>query len=768
VPAVGASAAAVLCSGISTSLSATGATTYSWVPGTGLSATTGATITATPATTTTYTVTGTTAGCSNTATWTITVNAAPSITSMGNGGAICAGGTLTLNASGTGIGTILYAWSGPASFTSTLQNPSIPSATTAAAGTYTLTLTDASGCAAAGTNVTVCTVNALASPTSITGANGICVGSTTTLSAGTAGGTWSVGNALATVGSGTGVVTGVGIGIATVSYNYTDINSCSNVATKSVEILGAPAYIYTFVGNGVNASTGDGGPSYMASIRGPRALCADTSGSLYVCDVTANVVRKVTASGVITTVAGNGTAGSGGDGGQATAAQLNMVGGAGVYLDKAGNMYIACTGTHTIRKVTASTGIISTIAGTGVAGYLGDGGPASAAKINAPMGICQDTAGNIYFADQSNQRVRKIDAVTKVITTVAGTGSNYYSGDGGQGTAARLSYPRDVACDNSGNLYIADGGNNVIRKYVIATGIITTIAGTGVAGDAGDGGQATAAKFNCPARIAYDGGIYLYVADQNNNKIKKINLSTGIIRTSTANGTSGFSGDGGPSLSANISCPAGLAFNRTGHVYIADANNRRVRLAPFNESIMISLAGPATVSTGTPVTFTAKSSITTSYSSLQWQKNGTNVGSGASTYTDASPASGDVYRCLLVVSPDCGSTFYDTSNSITITVSASRQALPALIGGVEMQGGVELYPNPVSGQCTLIAQDMENGPAAMVIYDQVGKVVYAGNTEVADRQLKEIIDARTFAQGIYLISVKDNAAKMIRLKFVKN
>ena len=217
-------------------------------------------------------------------------------------------------------------------------------------------------------------------------------------------------------------------------------------------------------------------------------MAVDASGNLYIADTGNNRIRKVSATGIITTVAGNGSAGYSGDGGPATSAQLD--GPEGVAVDGSGNLYIADTCNNRIRKVSA-TGIITTVAGNGSAGYSGDGGPATSAQLSLPAGVAVDGSGNLYIADSGNNRIRKVSA-TGIITTVAGNGSPGYSGDGGPATSAQLNQPAGVAVDASGNLYIADSSNNRIRK-VSATGIITTVAGNGFDGYSGDGGPATSA-----------------------------------------------------------------------------------------------------------------------------------------------------------------------------------------------------------------------------------------------------------------------------------
>lgn len=275
---------------------------------------------------------------------------------------------------------------------------------------------------------------------------------------------------------------------------------------------------------------GDGALVVNAKFNNPRGLAVDGMGNLYIADTYRNRIRKVTAStGIMTTVAGTGTQSDGGDGGAATDAQLNYPN--GVAVDRSGNLYIADTENHRIRKVTASTGVITTVAGTGVAGDSGDGGAAVHARLNHPNGIAVDEAGNLYIADTHNQRIRKVEARTAVINTIAGKGWMGYRGAGGPAISAYLNFPQAVAVDSEGNLYIADTSNHRISKVSADTNVITTISGGWGAGDSGDGGSAKDAQFENPNSIAVESGGNLYIADRSNNRIRKITASTNIIDT---------------------------------------------------------------------------------------------------------------------------------------------------------------------------------------------------------------------------------------------
>ena len=246
-------------------------------------------------------------------------------------------------------------------------------------------------------------------------------------------------------------------------------------------------------------------------------------------------------------------------------------------MDGAGNLYIADTYNHRIRKVDADTGNISTVAGSGTPGFGGDGGAATEATLNWPHGVAVDNAGNLHIADRNNHRIRKVDADTGSISAVAGSGSLGFGGDGGAATAARLLWPQGVALDSAGNLYIAGRFNHRIRKVDADTGSISTVAGSGEAGFGGDGGAAAAATLNYPTGVAVDSSGNLLIADTRNHRIRKVVATTGSIRTVAGTGTPGFGGDGDAAAAAMLNNPEGVAVDSAGNLYIADTYNHRVR-----------------------------------------------------------------------------------------------------------------------------------------------------------------------------------------------
>ena len=336
-----------------------------------------------------------------------------------------------------------------------------------------------------------------------------------------------------------------------------------------------PGIITTVAGNGTQGYSGDGGAATSAELSFPYGVPVDASGNIYIADSFNNRIRKVSPNGIITTVAGNGTQGYSRDGGAATSAELGQP--FGVAVDGSGNIYIADVVNNRIRMVTASTGIITTVAGNGTLGSSGDGGAATSAELLDPTGVALDGSGNLYIADRANDRIRKVTASTGIITTVAGNGTQGYSGDGGAATSAELSGPFAVTVDASGNIYIADEYNQRIRKVTVSTGIITTVAGNGTQGYSGDGGAATSAELSNVLSVAVDASGNIYFADTNNNRIREVAVSTGMISTLVGSGTGGYSGDGGAATSAELNQPVGVFVDGSGNLYIADYANGRIR-----------------------------------------------------------------------------------------------------------------------------------------------------------------------------------------------
>jgi uncharacterized protein (TIGR03437 family) len=324
-------------------------------------------------------------------------------------------------------------------------------------------------------------------------------------------------------------------------------------------------------GNGNAGYTAEGGAATAASFRTPRGVAVDRAGNVYVADQGNHRVRMISTSGIVTTVAGNGTNGYSGDGGAARSAELSSPW--GVALDANGNLYIGDSGNDCIRKVDAN-GIISTFAGNGTAGFKGDGGPATSAELADPLSVTVDSAGNLYIADFHNNRIRKV-ALDGTISTIAGNGIAGYTGDGGAATKAELLDPEGVAVDRAGNVYTAESRNNRVRM-ISPGGTITTFAGNGVGAFTGDGGPATSASLTFPTSVAVSPQGTVFISDTDNKRIRSVN-SSGTIQTLAGNGNYQYAGDGGPAVTAELDYPYGVATDATGNVYIADELNNRVR-----------------------------------------------------------------------------------------------------------------------------------------------------------------------------------------------
>jgi predicted secreted protein len=342
-------------------------------------------------------------------------------------------------------------------------------------------------------------------------------------------------------------------------------------------------------------STRDGVAATLADLDQPASLVLDGAGNMYIADSAHNRIRKVTAPvapalvGTISTYAGTGNPSYTGDGGKAVNATLSVP--SSVALDGAGNLYIADAGNNVVRKVTPSTGFITTVAGTGAAGYSGDGGAATLAKLNQPLGITVDASGNLYIADTYNQVIRKVDAGTGFITTVAGNGhlsaagdgKGTFSGDGGPATSAGLSLPYAVAFDATANMYIPDSANNRVRM-VTPAGVIGTFAGTGAAGGSGNGGPANAAQLNAPTGVALDPAGNVYIADTQNTAIRKVKADSGEMTLLVSNANSNTLSNGTLGT-VQIYAPVGLFVDGKGDVYFADFYYMLVEEILSNQSV---------------------------------------------------------------------------------------------------------------------------------------------------------------------------------------
>lgn len=337
-----------------------------------------------------------------------------------------------------------------------------------------------------------------------------------------------------------------------------------------------PNIITTAVGTGEKGFAGDGGAAAQALLNGPFDVCFDRAGNLFFSDTFNNRIRRVDAvSGVISTIAGNGDKGYSGDGGPAVAAALDEP--YGVVIDRDGNLYIADRLNRRVRRIDAASGVITTLAGTGEAKYGGDGGPAAEAGLAEPNGLALGPGETrLYITDVADNRVRVVDLASGIIATFAGTGAAEHSGDGRPATEAGTFGARAVKIGAGGTVYILERQGSSLRAVDPTTGIISTIAGTTTRGYGGDGGPALAAVFDAPKEMAIDTDGSLLIVDTENHAIRRIDRASGIV-TNLAGGRQRPGGDGGPATEAGLDRPHGAVVGPDGAVYIGDTNNHRIR-----------------------------------------------------------------------------------------------------------------------------------------------------------------------------------------------
>jgi Bacterial Ig-like domain (group 3)/FG-GAP-like repeat len=465
------------------------------------------------------------------------------------------------------------------------------------------------------------------------------------------------------------------------------VSSGAVVPSQSALVF-VPSEISTIAGNGTLGSIGDGGPGTAAELNQPFGSALDALGNLYIADSNNNKIRHWNHStGIITTFAGTGVAGSSPDGG--LAANTTMNGPRGLYVDQAGDVYYTDFGDSCVRKINATTTQVSTVAGVcNSAGFSGDGGLATSAQLSSPAAVVFDTAGNMFIADFSNFCVRKVTASNGLISTVAGEcGTQGFSGDGGSATSALMSSAKYIALDKAGDLYIADTSNNRIRVVSVTNGSINTIAGTGTAAYSGDGGSPTLATLNAPAGIAFDGLGNLYIADQANNVLRFINQTTGTISTIAGNGTAGYSGDGGPATAALLNGDKGVTVSPTGTVFIADQANNAIRSV-----------GPSGV-----LAFGSQSVFSTSASATQTVANYGNV---TLAFSSAPVASGD-----FAIAP--GNTCGVVSLAAGATCSLSLSFTPSVVGA--RSGSVTFSDNASPSTQTLVLSGTGTQVASTVL-----------------------------------------------------
>jgi len=459
--------------------------------------------------------------------------------------------------------------------------------------------------------------------------------------------------------------------------------------------------------------SGDGGPATSAGLFHPAGIAVDSAGVVYFADGGNDRVRMVK-NGIITTIAGNGYSVDTGDGGPATNAGLASP--IGLAIDRHHNNIYVTTSSF-VRKIDTA-GIITDFAGNGSFGYSGDGGQATAGQIGGAIGVAVDRENNVYIAENGDGNyIRKVDS-TGIITTIAGNGITGYSGDGGPATNAEFNYILGVAADRKGNVYVSDFYNYCIRK-IDSTGIISTFAGDTITGYSGDGGPATAAELGGINGISVDTTGNVYVTDYVNNRIRRVSISNGIIASIAGDGPAipagGFGGDGGPATLASLFAPSGTAVAANGNLYIADARNNRIRLVTLPQIAITAIPGD-TICIGKADTFMATVTNDAIAPICQWRLNGDSVGSDT-VYIPDTLHNGDVVSCILTYV--FGDTLTTYSNSIIVTVKDCTTGVNNVVANEQEI----VFPNPNDGTFTLTLPANTSEPARITITNMLGEQI---------------------------------------------
>ncbi|WP_161499273.1 NHL domain-containing protein [Flavipsychrobacter stenotrophus] len=514
-------------------------------------------------------------------------------------------------------------------------------------------------------------------------------------------------------------------------------------------------YISTIAGTTSGGYSGDGGQATAAQISQPAGTAFDNAGNMYIADRGNHVIRKVTPAGIITTVAGNGTLGAAsGSGGAATATALGSP--MGICVDSINNIYFADNSNHLIRKVSAA-GIITTIAGNGVPIYTGSGIPATASSVASPTCVAIDHAGNLYIGDAGNKVVMKIND-TGLMTLFAGNhGAGPIDGDGGPATNAHIGSVAGLCFDNEGNLYIADGNTRV--RMVDTGGIIHTVAGSGALGGSGDGGPATAATLDGVAAVAADGLGNLFISAKNSNVIRKVD-PTGIISRFAGLGPAspGFFGDGGPAILAKINGVSALTVSPTGKLVLSDQNNNRVRI--IDQCLYATITSPlsTTVTVGTNANFFAGTTI--SPVTYQWQGNSgsgyfdlpnilpyTGVTTASLTILNATTTiDNTTYRCVISKGPGC--------NNDTTAAALLHVVNNVGIAGISGNEQGTIYPNPAHDYVDV--NMLQN--CVVTLYNEVGSVVFTKELSAQTNR----IDLKGLSAGLYIIKITSGTETIFR------
>ncbi|MBA3828824.1 MAG: T9SS type A sorting domain-containing protein [Taibaiella sp.] len=531
------------------------------------------------------------------------------------------------------------------------------------------------------------------------------------------------------------------------------------IVSLSVVNVANSQTINAFAGTTSAGYTGDGGAATSAKINNPRGIWVDPDGTTYLCDYANNCIRKISTAGIITTIAGStiGVSGFSGDGGLASSARLR--GPFDIAKDNTGNIYIVDLFNYRIRKITTS-GIISTIAGDGIAGSTGNGGSALSAHI-IPYGVTVDSHNNVYITEPDSNKVRVIKAGK--IYAFAGNGMPGYSGDSGAATLAEMKIPTQLAVDIYDNVYICDQANNRIRKVSAAAGVISTYAGTGIRGYSGDGGAATSANLAVPVGIGTDVLGNVFFSDAGNSRIRKIN-SDGNITTIAGNGTTGDSGDGGPAISASLGGIQDIGVDNSGNIIIADGTysvlrritygNTRVRfihgqvdtftiqensIATSLDSLL-AIADPDNGQTEMTTLFKAPNNGT---ASISWSalSTGMTIYPTGITYT---PNAGFIGKDTLIVWVNDGFSV-DTS---VIIVSVVKNNVGVRNQFEKSELSLKIVPNPNNGSFVLNVTSALVEPLEISIFDLEGRKVKKLNAITN----KEINITSYLNPGVYFIN----------------
>lgn len=494
--------------------------------------------------------------------------------------------------------------------------------------------------------------------------------------------------------------------------------------------------INTMIGNGTAVNTGDGGAASNATLNKPSAVNVDSKGNFYI--ICNNVLRKVDGgNGIITRIAGDGTSvspsASMGNGGPAINAIFSWM--RHVLTDAAGNILIVDYSANNIRKINAATGIITTVAGNTINNYGGDGGLAIHAGIAGPTSASMDASGNLYIAETHSNRIRKVDAATGIISTIAGNGTPTFSGDGALAVNAGITAPSYVYADPSGNLFISEQTSGItcrIRKVNLVTGVIQTVAGNGQEGYSGDGGPATNAALFNPAAVVTDKCGNIFMTTITDSRIRRVDAATGIITTVAGDGTNRYGGDAGLAINGQLNNPNGMCIDAQGTLFIADVNNNRLRRIDFPGAVVFISTPDHAVCSGSNVTFNATVYTTSDPQVYQWKKNGISTGTNSAVFT-TTINNNDTIECWLDRSGNC----YDTAASKSNPIGMSLLPPPTISIATstdENCGSNIIDVTAVTGNAfNLVYQWKVNG-----INVGINSATYRGNFKITDSVVCEM------------------------------